>query len=82
MGKDRSCWKHSKGNLNQLYNHDLNDRPIFHGRRKGRKLSKSSKLALKIGRKYIIHREDFETLFLLKKKNNSWDWIWRWRKFN
>ena len=81
MGKDRSCWEYSKGNLNQLYNHDLNDSPIFHGRRKGRKLSKSNQLALKIGSKYIIDKEDFEAVFFVKK-HNSWDWFWRWRKFN
>ena len=50
-----------------MYNRDLNDSPIFHGRRKGRKLSKSNELALKIGSKYIIDKEDFEAVFLYKK---------------
>ena len=67
MGKDRSCWKHSKGNLNQLYNHDLNNIPKFYGRRKGRKLSKSNQLALKIGDRYLIDKEDFKDVFLCKK---------------
>ncbi len=50
-----------------MYNHDLNNIPKFHGRRKGRKLSKSNQLALKIGDRYLIDKEDFKDVFLCKK---------------
>ena len=37
--------------------------PIFYGRRKGRKLSKSSQLALKEGRRYFIQKKDLNKIF-------------------
>ena len=41
--------------------------PIFYGRRKGRKLSKSSQLALKEGRRYFIQKKDLNKIFDPKK---------------
>ncbi len=49
-------------NISQLKN-----RPIFHGRRKGRKLSKSNELALKNGQKYLIIKKDFLNIFKTDK---------------
>ena len=36
---------------------------IFYGRRRGRKLSKSSQLAIVNGKKYIIKKEDLASIF-------------------
>ena len=43
------------------------DKPIFYGRRKGRKLSKSAELAIIEGQKYLIKIEDLKNIF--SKKN-------------
>ena len=51
-----------------MYNHDLNNSPIFYGRRRGRKLSKSSQTALQNGRKFIIDKEDLEFVFICKNQ--------------
>ena len=39
------------------------DNPIFFGRRKGRRLSKISELAIKKGKKYLIQRKDLTKIF-------------------
>ena len=39
------------------------DNPQFYGRRKGRKLSKSSQLAFKDGKDYLIKEEDISNIF-------------------
>ncbi len=41
--------------------------PIFYGRRKGRKLSKTGELSLKTGKKFLIRKEDLKNFFKLKK---------------
>ena len=46
-----------------MYNYNTKHNAIFYGRRKGRKLSKSSKLAIIVGQKYIIKREDLAVIF-------------------
>ena len=46
-----------------MYNYNTKHNAIFYGRRKGRKLSKSNKLATIIGQKYIIKREDLAVIF-------------------
>ena len=47
---------------------DFREGPIFFGRRKGRKLSNSSQLALKEGKRYFIQKEDLNNI--LKSKKN------------
>ena len=42
--------------------------PIFFGRRKGRKLSKSSQIALEEGKRYFIQKKDLNDIF--NSKNN------------
>ena len=44
------------------------DCPIFFGRRKGRRLSKSSELAIKEGKKYLIQKKDLTKMF---ESNNN-----------
>ena len=46
---------------------NFTESPIFYGRRKGRKLSKSSQLALKVGRRYFIQKKDLNKIFDPKK---------------
>ena len=41
--------------------------PIFYGRRKGRKLSKTAKLSIKKGKKFLIKKEDLNFFFKSKK---------------
>ena len=48
--------------------HNLGDNPQFYGRRKGRKLSKSSKLAIRNGKDYLIREEDIFNIF--HRQNN------------
>ena len=43
--------------------HNFDDNPQFYGRRKGRKLSKSCKLAIKNGKDYLIKEEDIFNIF-------------------
>ena len=44
-------------------NYNTKHNAIFYGRRKGRKLSKSSKLAIINGKNYIIKKEDLANIF-------------------
>ena len=44
-----------------IYN--FRESPIFYGRRKGRKLSKTCQLAIKDGKKYLIQKEDLNQIF-------------------
>ena len=46
---------------------DFRSNPIFFGRRKGRKLSKSSQLALKEGKRYFIQKKDLNNILNSKK---------------
>jgi tRNA (guanine-N7-)-methyltransferase len=46
-----------------LNNYNTKHNAIFYGRRKGRKLSKSSKLAIINGKNYIIKKEDLANIF-------------------
>ncbi len=46
---------------------NFRESPIFFGRRKGRKLSKSGQLALKEGKRYIIQKNDLNNIFNSKK---------------
>ena len=57
-----------KGNLNNLKINSFIDCPIFFGRRKGRRLSKSSELAIKEGKKYLIQKKDLTKMF---ESNNN-----------
>ena len=41
----------------------LPDSPVFYGRRKGRKLSKSGEAAIKEGKKYLIQKKDLTNIF-------------------
>ena len=47
---------------------NISDNPQFYGRRKGRKLSKSSKLAIRNGKDYLIREEDIFNIF--HRQNN------------
>ena len=47
--------------------HTFIDNPQFYGRRKGRKLSKSSELAIKEGKNFLIKEEDILNIFKYKK---------------
>lgn len=46
-----------------MNNYNTKHNAIFYGRRKGRKLSKSNKLAIINGKKYIIKKEDLASIF-------------------
>ena len=46
-----------------MNNYNIKHNAIFYGRRKGRKLSKSSKLAIINGKNYIIKKEDLANIF-------------------
>ena len=46
---------------------NLKKNPIFYGRRKGRKLSKSGQLAIIDGKKYLIEKKDLANIFNFKK---------------
>ena len=47
--------------------HNFIESPIFYGRRKGRKLSKSDQIALNEGKRYLIKKEDLCNIFNSKK---------------
>ncbi len=70
MGKNRSCRSYSTRNLDSLIINNLKENLFFYGRRKGRKLSKSSQLALKVGKKYLINLEELSNIFDHKKNIN------------
>ena len=63
MGKNWSCWSNFRGTLNQLNIHNFIESPIFYGRRKGRKLSKSDQIALNEGKRYLIKKEDLSKIY-------------------
>ena len=50
-----------------MHLNNFSENPIYFGRRKGRKLSKSSKLALKEGNKYFIQKKDLNKIFVSEK---------------
>ena len=50
-----------------MNSNNVNENPIFYGRRKGRRISKSGKLALKNGKKYFINEENITDIFLSQK---------------
>ena len=47
--------------------HNFIESPVFYGRRKGRKLSKSDQIALNLGKRYLINKEDLSNIFNSKK---------------
>ena len=48
--------------------HSFIENSQFYGRRRGRKLSKSSQLAIKYGKNYLIKEEEISNIFNHKKK--------------
>ena len=56
--------------------HSFIEDPRFYGRRRGRKLSKSSKLAIKYGKNYLINgvsKLDFDGSGKIIKHEDYWD---------
>ncbi len=51
-----------------MHVYNFKENPIFFGRRKGRKLSKSSKLAFEKGKKYFIQKKDLNKILDYKKQ--------------
>ena len=47
--------------------HNFIDNPQFYGRRRGRRLSKSGKLAIKYGKDYLIKEENISNIFRYQK---------------
>ena len=50
-----------------MHGYNFKENPKFFGRRKGRKLSKSSELAFKEGKRYFIQKKDLSEILYYKK---------------